>query len=250
MERKRRLIRCLPIAIVALAFARLAAVDATGPATRTGIPASLTLERFLSINEPAGIQHKELRHLEAECEGLKASAWMDVWTELDDRGVMQYRIVDEGGSEYIRNKVFRGALEGEQKIWASGAPALAVITPANYVFEDRGTFEGGLSSLGIKPRRKDVLLVEGAIFLRAADGELERLEGRLSKSPSFWVRRVDVVRRYARLGGARMPVALESVAHLLFAGRSTFHMTYDYETVNGLRVGHPQPRLLAAARPN
>jgi hypothetical protein len=247
MKCGRRLIRSLPIAIVILAVTRLAAVDATSPATTSASPA---LQRFLSITEPAGIQNKALRHLEAKCEGLKASAWMDVWTELDDRGVMQYLIVGEGGSEYIRNKVFRGALEGEQKIWASGAPDRAVITPANYVFEDRGPADGGLASLGIKPRRKDVLLVDGAIFLRATDGDLERLEGRLSKSPSFWVRRVDVVKRYARFGGVRMPVALESVANLLFAGRSTFHMTYDYETVNGLRVGNPQPRMLASARPN
>lgn len=53
---------------------------------------------------------------------------------------------------------------------------------------------------------------------------------------------------YARLGGVRMPVALESVASLLFAGRSTFHITYDYEMVNGRRVGNPQPRM--PVRPN
>ena len=46
-----------------------------------------------------------------------------------------------------------------------------------------------------------------------------------------------------------LEVALESVAHLLFAGRSTFHMTYDYEMVNGRRVGSPQPRMIASARP-
>jgi hypothetical protein len=29
------------------------------------------------------------------------------------------------------------------------------------------------------------------------------------------------------------------VAHVLIAGRSTFKMTYEYETINGHRVGSP-----------
>jgi len=39
-----------------------------------------------------------------------------------------------------------------------------------------------------------------------------------------------------------VPTDIESVAQVLIAGQSTFRMTYDYETVNGVRVGNPQPR--------
>jgi hypothetical protein len=88
-----------------------------------------------------------------------------------------------------------------------------------------------------------VLLVEGAIFVTPADGDLTRIEGKLSKAPSFWTRRVDVVRRYERMAGVRVPVSIESVAHVLIAGRSTFKMTYEYETINGHKVGSPQPPL-------
>src|SRR5207253_7971729 len=93
---------------------------------------------------------------------------------------------------------------------------------------------------------KDVLLVDGSIFVRPEDGDLVRVEGRLSKAPSFWTRRVEIVRWYQRFVGVRMPTALESVANLVVAGRSTFRMRYDYETVNGIRVGSPQPRSLTA----
>ena len=78
--------------------------------------------------------------------------------------------------------------------------------------------------------------------MQPSDGELARIEGRLSKTPSFWTRRVDVVRRYERKAGVRVPVGIESVAHVLVAGRSTFKMTYEYETINGQHVGSPQPR--------
>src|SRR5207245_9033181 len=96
----------------------------------------------------------------------------------------------------------------------------------------------------VKPRRKDVLLVDGSIFLQPVDGELARIEGRLSKSPSFWTRRVEIMRQYQRIGGVRVPVTVESVAHVLIAGRSTFRMTYEYQTINGQHVGDPQPHHL------
>ena len=70
-----------------------------------------------------------------------------------------------------------------------------------------------------------------------------RIEGRLSKAPSFWIRQVDIVRSYRRIAGMRMPVAVEAVANIRLAGRATFRMTYEYETVNGRRVGAPEPRL-------
>ena len=72
-------------------------------------------------------------------------------------------------------------------------------------------------------------------------------KGQLSKTPSFWTRRVEIVRWYQRIAGFRMPTALESVANVRIAGDSTFRMTYEYESINGQHVGNPQPRTLARA---
>jgi hypothetical protein len=199
------------------------------------------LQRFLSLDDPDPAEFRALRHLEARNDQFDKTAWMDVWTEADDRG-FRYTIVGEGGSDYIRSKVFRASLETEKKMWAEGAPAQAALTLANYEFEDRGIHPDGLASIGVKPRRKEVLLVDGSIFLNPEDGELVRLEGRLVKSPSFWTRRVEIVRWYQRFVGIRMPVALESTASVLVAGKSTMRVRYEYETVNHQRVGTPQLR--------
>jgi hypothetical protein len=166
---------------------------------------------------------------------------MDVWTEGDATG-FTYDIVVEEGSEYIRSHVFREALEMERRAWKSGAPDRAGVTPANYVFAEGSDQPDGLTTLRLKPKRHDILLVEGAIFLNPEDGELVRMEGRLAKTPSFWTRRVQIVRRFQRIGGVRMPVALESVADVKVAGESTFKMTYEYESINGERVGAPEVR--------
>ena len=171
---------------------------------------------------------------------------MDVWTEADASG-FRYTIVAEDGSDYIRNKVFRASLETERDMWKPGTPDEGALTPANYMFEDRGAQPDGLTSLAMKPRRKGVLLIDGSIYLNPDDGELVRMEGLLTRTPSFWTRRVAIVRWYQRINGFRMPTALESVANVRIAGESTFRMTYEYESINGQRVGSPQPRTLARA---
>jgi hypothetical protein len=236
----RGLIRSLVVALIATSA--LSHARAAGPST-TGENLPI-LQRFLALDDPSPSEYRALRHLDASNDTFDKSAWMDVWTEAGPDGVFRYRVVSEGGSEYIRSRVFLASLETERKLWASGAPDRAALTADNYVFEDRGERCDGLAGLTLKPRRKDLLLVEGSIFLRPADGELMRMEGRLTKSPSFWTRRVDIVRWYRRLAGIRMPVALETVANVVVAGRSTFRMTYDYESVNGQRIGTPQARAI------
>jgi hypothetical protein len=199
------------------------------------------LQRFLDRGEEPPVEYRALRHLEANNPHFHQSAWMDVWTEYDHVNGFRYTIVAEGGSSYIRTKVLRAALEGEQKMWTNREPQRASFNNDNYLFDQGQAAAGGLQAVGVKPKRKDVLLVEGSIFVQPDDGELARIEGKLSKAPSFWTRRVDVVRSYARLGGVRVPMSIESVAHVLIAGRSTFKMTYEYETINGQHVGNPQP---------
>jgi hypothetical protein len=195
-------------------------------------PQNPVLQRFLTLDNSGPRQVTTIRHLEARNEHFDRDAWMDVRTEADPSG-FRFRVLAEGGSAYIRSRVFNVALQSEQKLWADGASERATFTTDNYLFEDRGQEPGGLAWLGVTPRREDLLLVNGSIFLRPADGDLVRIEGTLSKTPSFWTRKVDIVRHYRRIAGVRLPVALESTADVRIAGISTFSMTFTYETVNG-----------------
>jgi hypothetical protein len=230
--------------LAALAVAALLAL----PLGAQSAPANSPLiNRVVARNDPPAQQYRALRRLDAQSAKLGAAAWMEAWTEVDPDVGFRYQIAGEGGSNFIRSQVLKPWLENEQKMWAAGDPERASFTFDNYAFDDRGVAADGLACLGVKSRRKDMLLVDGSIFVNAADGDLVRIEGRLSKTPSFWTRRVEVVRHYQRINGVRMPIAIETVAQVLIAGRSTFSMTYEYETVNGLRVGDPKAR--AADRP-
>ncbi len=227
----RGLFRRLTLAAAALGLvARLFAAEQ---------PTCPAVERFWALGDPDPTQYRALRHLEARNDHFNRDATMTVWTEGDAAG-FRFEVIAEDGSEYIRNRVFRQTLEAERGMWASGALNRAALTPANYAFEDRGIQPDGLTSVLVKPRRKDLLLIDGAAFFSRDDGDLVRMEGRLSKTPSFWTRHVQVVRSFRRFNGIRMPVAVESTANVLVAGKSSFKMTYEYEFVNGVRVGAPQ----------
>jgi hypothetical protein len=230
---------CGPLAIASIVIA-LAAQPGAARKDESA-PRPTVLQRFLALPDPTPTHVRALRHLEAHNEHFDSTGWMDVWTETNGPN-FKYEIADEGGSEYIRDHVLRAALKSESEVRGSGGMQRASFTTDNYVFEDRGVQSDGLSSVFVKPRKKDVFFVEGAIFLSQDDGDLVRVEGKMSKAPSFWTRHVDIVRWFRRVAGFRMPVAVESVANVLIAGRSTFRMSYEYESVDGIRVGAPQPQ--------
>jgi hypothetical protein len=230
------------LAIVAVCTAFPTSVSARS-ARSAYLDVVTVLERFLMRSDEGPMAYRALRRLEAHNQHFGANAWMDVWTEADEAGGFRYQVAAEGGSSYIRRRVFLAALEGEQKLWREGEPKRSQLNHANYSFKDDGRVDGGLASLAISPKRKDVLLVNGWLFVKQEDGDLVRIEGQLSKNPSFWTRRVEIVRRYGRVGDAHVPLEIESVAQVLIAGRSTFRMTYEYETINGHHVGDPKPRV-------
>ena len=99
----------------------------------------------------------------------------------------------------------------------------------------------------LKPKRKDVMLVEGRMVLNANSGDLLRVEGKLSKNPSFWTSLVNVIRHFAKLDGVRVPVSTESVAKVKFAGQSRLDVFYQYESINGRPVSVAARQMLASA---
>jgi hypothetical protein len=172
--------------------------------------------------------------MHARNEHFGQEAWLEAWTEFDDRG-FRYTIVSETGSDYIRNRVLKAVLKREQELVADGDCRRSELTPDNYEFQDAQQGDGE-RYVTLKPKRKDVLLVDGRMVLSQDGSELLRVEGRLAKNPSFWTSLVNIIRHYARLDGVRVPVATESIAKVKFAGIAYLDVHYEYETINGRPV--------------
>ena len=200
---------------------------------------------FSRVDQPLR-EYRALRHMHAYSDGQKHEAWMVARTALKD-GQFSYNIVSENGSETIRAKVLRAMLVREQDMVNNGEAARADITADNYEFTERGHDETGARVVQIKPRRSDVMLVEGRVVL-SDTGDLLRVEGKLSKNPSFWTSLVNIVRHYARIGGVRVPVASETTAKVKFVGNSQLDVYYDYQSVNGRPVSLSDRRSEELAR--
>ena len=205
------------------------------------------VERFLAASEPTVTSAVALRRLSAATRGGSMSAWLNACTYLDGSD-MRYRILGEGGSGAVRKRALIAALDGEVKARREGDPTRGALTSANYEFVSEPAADGR-TRVRLKPRHKDGMLVDGTMVLANDTADLLTVEGRLVKAPSFWTRKVDVVRRYARMQGVRVPVSMESTAQVLILGTSTFSMTYDYASINGIAVDNAGAEALGCSSP-
>src|SRR5918995_528798 len=225
--------------LIGLSVQRLAGAPA--PAVPVSPSEYVAVERFLADIEKPPVAYQARRRLEASSAKLNESAWMEAVTEYDPAHGLTYSIVAQGGSERIRRRVLKAVLEGEQENSTREEWHKGNLSHANYEFGFGGHAGNGMLKMQLTPRRRDSRLVLGSALLTAKSGNLVRVEGRLSKSPSIWVRSVNVSRTYSPVAGMMMPVAIESTADVRIAGLSKFSMTYEYEMVNGHAVNTAPP---------
>jgi hypothetical protein len=222
------------VGLLSLAFCLTVSAETAGPGADAAIQPAL--ERFLTrVDEPV-TQYRAIRRLEGHNARFDKRGAIEALTELRPGGHFTFDIISETGSDYVRDKVLRPLLETEARVFASGAASRSALTADNYEIGGGELAEPGLIKLFAKPRRKDVSLIDGAVFVTSDDADLVRIEGQMAKNPSFWTTRVNLVRHYDRIAGVRVPIRLESTAQIRFAGESTLSMVYDYESINGVKL--------------
>lgn len=227
-------VNTVPRVLIGLSILATAAVIA--PRVQATVPdaANNSIQQFLAQND-AQPSYRAIRRLEAR--SGDRHGWLEAVTEYSDQKGFDYEITAEGGSSVIRGKVLRAVLQGEREVISQGDTARSSLARENYNFQPNGVDDDGLANVLLSPRRREPVLVDGTMFLQPADGNLVRLEGRLARSPSFWVKNVDIVRKYERIAGVVVPVALESTAQVrLLGGAATLRMTYTYSEIDGRTV--------------
>jgi hypothetical protein len=218
-----------------LAFTVLA-VSITVPASGRAVPAP---DHFPALQDAPLRQYRALRRMHARNDKFNQEAWIEARTELDGQN-FRYEITSERGSDYIRNKVLKALLTREQELVAKGEACRAEISPDNYQFEESEGGQEGVRYVLLKPKRKDMLLVNGHMVLSPDGTDLLRVEGTLAKNPSFWTSLVTVVKEFARVEGIRVPLSIATTAKLKFAGQANLEVHYEYETINGRAVNLPE----------
>jgi len=150
------------------------------------------------------------------------------------------------GDSYVKNNVIARLLQQEVDHVQKDDPALTGISPANYKFSYKGTTDVNgrvVHVFHVKPRQKRPGLFKGKIYVDAYTGTLARAEGKLVKSPSFFVKKIEFVQDYADIQSFTFPVHTHSEAQTRVVGRAIVDIYQrDYQLVSAtMPVPNLQP---------
>ena len=190
-------------------------------------------EAIAAMSKPAR-SYRATRVLTSGTAKPGSEGWMEVATEYDAKRGFTYRVVAEGGSERMRARVLRKLLDEEVAASRAGRASGFALSPATYQIEPSG---GGAYS--VEPMKRGDKQVEGTLHLEPSAG-YARLEGRLTKSPSFWIRAVALVWHFAQTPTITVPTRVESIADVKMVGPAWLVMTWHYDEIDG----RPAPRQL------
>ena len=158
--------------------------------------------------------------IEASLPKLKKHGRLRALRRVSSLGRVTYEALRFEGDNTIKNNVIARYLAAEANAQADGAPSLAV-APANYKFKYRGLQQCGDQAVHIfrvTPRRHEVGLYKGEIWIDAATDLRVRESGRFVKNPSIFLKKIQFVREYEIRDGISVPSQIHSVVETRLVG--------------------------------
>ncbi len=161
---------------------------------------------------------------------------------------LTYASVRYSGDGFVKTQVITKFLQSEIE-HVKDDPRASAITDANYKFSYKGTqtVNGHFTYVfHLKPRHKAPGLFKGKIYLDASSGTLRRMEGRVSKSPSFFIRSIDFAQDFEEIDGFNMPTRMQSTTRAHVIGRAVVSIVHRAYHVMPRQPGDMQPEVSAA----
>lgn len=140
-------------------------------------------------------------------------------------GIITYKGLGFSGDTSIKNEVITRYLSAETESHGDTA-----ITPANYKFKYKGQNQAGdrkVQVFQVTPRKKAVGLFRGELWLDAATAMPVREAGRLVKTPSVFLKKVEFVQEYEIRDGVAIPKHFQSTADVRVFGRAELNVNFS-----------------------
>jgi hypothetical protein len=176
-----------------------------------------------------------LRTYTVEDDKGKTLAKEVVQVEYRAPGTKTFTITTASGSAFIRGHVFKKLMKREAERAKHPEDRERALTTDNYAFDvlRKERVNGSdCTVIHAVPKRKRTYLFEGMIWIDERDFAVVKAAGRLSKSPSFWIKRVDFVRQYQKIGEFWLPQREQSVAKVRIYGTKVLKIDYEKYSVN------------------
>ena len=155
--------------------------------------------------------------IDAEVPKLKRYGKLRALRNISKLGKITYRMLGFNGDNSVKKDVIGRYLSAE--VEAQNGPNIS-ITPVNYKFKYKGLEQRDGQDVHIfdlSPRKKQLGLFKGELWLDARTCLPVRESGRFVKNPSVFLKRMEFVRIYEVQNGMSVPQRLESlVATRLF----------------------------------
>ncbi len=176
-------------------------------------------------------EYQARRTFHADTQRFNMNSTLEVRTIFRWPYSMQSTALRQEGSGFVREHVFEKILEAETEFASKDD---ADIIPKNYDFAFIGNEDCDGKRcwhLSLIPKRKDKYLLDGDVWVDAADYGICRVHGSPSKRVSIWISNVDIDKRMRRIEGVWLPEKIDSTSSIRFAGNVRMQIEYIYDAV-------------------
>lgn len=192
-----QLTRPMEVLIMAFAIWHPIYVQAAEPARMDpNNQAAAVFARYIAGLRQTRPWNRETIEIDASLPKLDGKARLRAIRRLAPSGKPRYQVLESVGNQTVKEQVIFRYLTSDAK--AADIPADAIaITPANYKFKFTGARKvDGVTtySFSIKPRKKRTGLIRGELWIDGETGVVVRESGYLVRSPSIFVKRINVTR--------------------------------------------------------
>ena len=148
-----------------------------------------------------------------------------------------FKTIQFVGDGFVKSNVIARLLQSEADHVQKDQPTDTAITKANYKFSYKGTerVNGRLAHVfQVKPRQNRAGLFKGKVYIDVYSANMVRAEGRVVKSPSFFIKNIDFVQDYSQVGEFNMISHVHSVAQTRVIGRAVVDISHEDYQVRSL----------------
>jgi hypothetical protein len=150
---------------------------------------------------------------------------------------LAYTAVTFEGDPFVKNSIIVRLLQSDVDRVQKEDGLKVAIVESNYAFSFRDTEEldgRTVYAFVLKPRRKESGLFKGKIFIDTQTGHIVRATGKLRKSPSWWIKRVDFTQDYIDVGEFTMPLETRLLTDVRIVGPIAIvirHKSYQVHSI-------------------
>lgn len=207
------------------------------------------LNRYVSASDQAPLRGVSQEvDFDAKLPKLQKEGKLHALRFITKVGQIRYVVDKFVGDNSVKKDVIARYMSAETQAVETQKPAESAIRPENYKFKYKGSLERADQKVYIfqlSPRKKRVGLFKGELWIDAATYLPVREAGRLVKTPSVFLKKVDFVREYDIVDGHAVPKHIHSTIDTRFWGPAELNIDFHNLSFHAEADGLPSHATVA-----